>query len=1068
MRKLIFACFFLSGASGLVFELVWTRELTLVFGSTTLAISTVVSVFMGGLGLGSWIAGRVADRVRDPLGLYALAEAGVGLYAALLPFVFGAYPRLHPLLARLVEGGGGGSGGETHPLGFSLLRFLATAVILVLPTTLMGATLPLLSRHLVRAARELPELGARVGSLYAANTLGAVFGTALAGFVLLPELGVVRTNLCAAVTNLLLGALVLWARRRSERLAALATPAPPEGPPEPEPAPEPELEPSPGALEADGASRTEEDFAADIESVSETTPEPPAPPLLPERARRVVLGAFAVSGATAMTCQVLWSRALAIVIGSSVYSFTLILLAFLIGLGGGAAIFSRLAARVRRPILWLGAVHLGLLLLVGLSLLAIDELPGLFLALLRPREGQTTAFAVDEILTYQFLIAALPVLPTTLLMGGVLPFTLRILAADVERVGRDVGRAYAVNTLGAIVGSVVAGFAVLPLLGLDRGLRAVVITSGALAAAIFAVGCMSEVARAPRRLLAGLALCAALALALWMPRWDLGHFQTGVFRVSVSKQILESGRWHVPELLYYRDGLSTTVSVERWGKHVALKNNGKVDASNGDDMATQIMVGLMPLLIHPTALDRPPRVAVIGYGSGVTVGAALQFPVGHADVVELEPAVVEAARYFDDVNHRPERDPRMTLWADDGRNFLSAGVTGGAYDVIISEPSNPWITGVSNLFTRDYWQAAAARLAEDGIFCQWAQLYEISPLHVKTILHTFSEVFPHTYVFSSEDRSSDLILVAAKRPLRLDRVRLARNFDVPSVRAELGRAKVRAVEDLLANVLLTPEELPAFTAGAPINTDDNALIEFGAPRDLLGYQPYDSYLAEVYGGSWPYGRIECCLEGLGAGPARAAALVRLAEGLLQHGKRDVARRFFTRVQKTQEAGGAAAIPEDFRRVGRLLDLLSPRAATDPEVPLASEADPLDPPKPPAGLKDAEGVVFARDYATVEEAARRRLWEGALHIVDAWPERYLTEGGQDLALLVGYLLYKDERWDDAKVLLGPLARDERYAARRPAVLYYLGRAEYDMGRPGEAMRLMRRYLEATGGVKAGPP
>ena len=214
----------------------------------------------------------------------------------------------------------------------------------------------------------------------------------------------------------------------------------------------------------------------------------------------------------------------------------------------------------------------------------------------------------------------------------------------------------------------------------------------------------------------------------------------------------------LPDLLYYKDGIATTVSVERWGKTIALKNNG-----------TQIMVGLMPLLWHPTALDKPPRVAVVGYGSGVTIGAVTQFPIAHADVIELEPAVVEAGdRFFAEVSHLPSKDPRVRVIIGDGRNFMTqAASVDDRYDVIVSEPSNPWITGVSNLFTIDYWKLAKSRLADDGVFCQWAQLYELSPVNIKTLLRSFASVFPHTYVFTSEYGSSDMILVATKRPLPL-------------------------------------------------------------------------------------------------------------------------------------------------------------------------------------------------------------------------------------------------------------------------------------------------------------
>jgi spermidine synthase len=973
----VLLCFFLTGASGLVFEQVWTRELELVFGSTTLAISTVLSVFMGGLGLGSWLAGRLADRIRDRLRAYSLAEAGVGVYALAVPWILRLYPSLNAALYRLFG---------DHPVTLSLGRFVAAALLLLVPTTLMGSTLVLLSRHFVGPDQKTTTIGATVGSLYALNTLGAVVGTFVGGFVLLPNVGVLATNYSAAAVNLSVAVLVLLTRKLQPRQVLPDVP-----------------------------SEEKDDFIA---SDSE---------------RKLALWAFAVSGAAAMVTQVLWTRALAIVLGSSVYSFTLILLAFLVGLAGGAALVSRLSARSRGPMEWLGAVHAAVALTVGLSYLVMDKLPAAFLGLLRGG-----SFSVDGILFCQFLLAALAVLPATLCMGGVFPLTMRILTSQggAEHVGRDVGTAYSVNTIGAIVGSFAAGFVVLPLLGLQRGLGLCLLSSAALAAAFLVVR---------RRLIAGAALPVLAALGiLLVPRWSLVHFSAGLFRVSIAKEIIEAGKWALPSLEYYQDGIATTVSVERWQKTLALKNNGKVDASNGDDMATQIMVGLMPLAFHPTALDKPPRVAVVGFGSGVTIGAVTQFPIGHADVVELEPAVVEAGtRFFGPYNHHPELDPRVRVIIGDGRNFLTQ--KDDKYDVIVSEPSNPWITGVSNLFTVDYWKLARSRLADDGVFCQWAQLYELSSKNIKTLLATFSSVFPYTYVFSAEDLSSDVIMVASNHPLKLDLNRLRKNFGAPVLAAELKRGGVESAEDIVSYLLLTPDEIPAFTAGSPINSDDNALIEFSAPRDLLGStRTSDPYLARVYATEWPYGHFDRHLAG-----ADAEAELRLARSLLRHGKRTAAERFLMRAGKH---GAPAGSP-----VEKLLESLREKPVEDPEIPLAPDLygdDPigvysLDPPK---GLFEAQKA----EYQKLLHAARVHAWAHALVAIKGWPEKLIDEAGADFQLLLGYIEYKADISDVAADRLKPLSEDAATLARRPAVLYYLARAQYGAALFEAGVRNMERY------------
>ena len=1000
MRAAILACFLLSGASSLVFETLWTRDLTLVFGATIPAIATVLGVFMAGLALGSAVGGRLSKRIADLPRAYALAEAAIGGYALLVPGLLGLLPSLHARAHFLFH---------SSPALLSVTRLVATALVLLPPTTLMGTTLPLLSRYFVERAGKHARVGRSVGALYAWNTLGAVVGTFVGGFALLPSIGKHATNLTAALTNLVLATAVLAIGRYGRRASTE----------------EPTLE--------------EQAAALDLEVPAEA-------PVLSPRLRALVLGAFAVSGATAMTCQVLWNRALAIVIGSSVYSFTLILLAFLIGLAAGAAILGPLSTRSRRPLVWLGAIHLGVGATVLVSYEIIDKLPGTFLALLR---GGT--FSVEGVIMCQFVLALLALLPPTLAMGGVLPITMSLVSRGKDDVGRDVGQAYALNTVGAIVGSVAAGFVVLPLVGLELGLRGCALVSIALG---FVFVLLTEGGRV-RRLAPALVLLVAVFA---VPGWNLLRFSAGLFRVSIARQIIEVNHWAMPQLEYYKDGTATTVSVEKWAHTVALKNNGKVDASNGDDMATQIMVGLMPFLFHPTALDKPPRAAVIGFGSGVTIGAVTQFPIGSADVIELEPNVVTAGtRFFGSVNHDPAADPRVHVVIDDGRSFLAAGRGDERYDVIVSEPSNPWISGVSNLFTVDYWKIARSRLKDDGVFCQWAQLYEMSPRNVKILLRSFSSVFPYTYTFAAEDLSSDVIMVASNHPLELDLAHLRRAFADQKLAAELKRGGVASAEDLVAYLLLVPEELPAFTAGAPINTDDNALIEYAAPRDLLGTFHYDPYLARVYGTDWPYGRFEKHLVNLGTGPELVDSELKLSRALLAHGRRIQAARFLAKAT----ADGSASAAEHTKQ---LFDALDMRRTSDFEEPLGTPADgdplgvgSLEPARAGKSAQPGDADRVKRDYDELARRTRAGAYAHGLLMLKDWSDAMVVEAGPDFALLVGVLLYKSTLYTEAVDRLKPLLSDDAYVARRPALLYYLARAEYGDAIYDAAVRNMERFL-----------
>jgi spermidine synthase len=1010
MRVVVLACFFLSGASGLILEMLWTRMLTLVFGSTTLAVSTVLTAFMGGLGLGSYLAARFADRLKNPVRAYAAAEAAVGAYALLVPLVIGLYPGLNRWLWSAF--------GDRYAL-LSLLRFVASAGLLLVPTTLMGATLPFLARHFVTRPWELRRVGLRIGTLYAVNLFGAVMGSFLAGFVFLPSLGVRWTNVTAASFNLSLAAAIVLARRFL-----------------------------PAARRDDGASVEERLDAAAAEAHLESAALPPAP-VLTISSRRAALIAFAVSGGTAMTLQVLWTRALAVLLGSSIFSFTLILLAFLIGLGVGAAIFGRWSQRTAHPVRWLAALHLATAAAVGFTYLFTDKIPYVFTWLL-----QSASFGVDTILICQFVLACLVVLPATLLMGGVFPLTVRIAAGGLESVGQDVGNAYALNTLGAIVGSFLSGFVVLPKLGLQRGIYFAVAGDLVLAAVLFSL--------APglprRRRQAGVAAAVALALiGLVLPRWDLVSFSAGFFRMSIAREYISrkihKHAWQNPKLVFYEDGIATTVSVDQWdNKTYSLKNNGKVDASNDADMPTQIVVGLLPLLFYDGKV--PPKVALVGFGSGVTAGAITQYPIGSLEVVELEPAVYRASRFFENDNHRPLENPKVTARVGDGRNFLTQ--RSDKFDVIVSEPSNPWLTGVSNLFTREYFASVKTRLAPHGIFCQWAQLYEMAPWNIKTIYATVREAFPYVYVFAAEDLSSDTILIGSMDPLPLDIDVLERAFRDPVTRAEARRGGFATPHDVFAYLLLGPEELESFTAGSPINTDDNARIEFAAPRDLLGYAKFDPYLAKVYGPLWPYGRLSELVRGYDVpDPAlRSARAGALGRSLLEHGKAREAELW------TRRAEAAGPSPEA-TRARLLLQLVSTRLDRDPEIPLAP-SDELAPPVVPAKVAAAHpgfADKVKEQYPDVLAAYRVRRFATGYKILDKWSEEVWADFGQDFSLLTGFLEYKAELYADAIEELKVLADDATFVARRPETLYYLGRSYYANAMYVKAVDALERYVRS---------
>ena len=1503
-----YVAFFLSGASSLIFQTIWTRMLHHVFGATSVAISTVLTVFMAGLGLGAWLGGKYAHRIKHPIITYAIAEIGVGVWGLVVPLLVRSDGWLATVNGFLRAELGAESG------LFMIARFLCVAPILIIPTTLMGSTLPLLTRHFVRGQHGAREAGARVGVLYAINTLGAATGPLLSAFFLMPMFGLTVTNFVACSLNLTLAALI-WVSRRSllegtwkpgqalgfwpgtadpedteaKRIEALDKPreettaeaakevatdgegedeqaivgadAEPEGDDAKNVDASPEREKqaaSDGAAnkaskkpkkrkKAKGSSAkpssgatTDERFGDDAAAARRSGFELP----IPELARKAAFLTFAASGAAALAYEVVWSRALAMTIGSSIYSFALILETFLVGIAAGSAAMSAFLGQKAKPYLGIAITAVGLVLLANipwavdivdpqdtttrfegsprifflLSLVYIapivlaavwvtmrmrverlsdivfregvegwkplitvliasipvaaavvntmrfpghlpkiiltvvalvaaflviasllsrapvllvaiiqlfiaaatvasyvwqDEIPYAFAQLVVSIPSRQLPDHVGTVWIFNMLTIALCTFPASLGMGAMFPLTVRVWTAGGDKIARDVAVVYTGNTIGSIVGSWLPGFVLFALVGSERTLHlgvalnmllalmmliagaadpnedqrwwtwrrlwgvvlpalaafslaasaypvlvddwrwwtragaalgflvlsvlvyqwlraqsgggiakrsepgdagagasmggnsgssglgivmSVVPVTAAVALAAVAIdpsvatewalgavywflraflvlagavaswACWREGALPPgvpdaqpdqpdaegpyrSGKLTGDAKAArskggpgpdlptwhavtvyilsplipALLALLWLGtkhpdsvlRWNRTQMTLGVFRVSLAEGMLDPDSWGAPDLVYYNDGLTTTVSVERWGRHYALKNNGKVDASNGDDMPTQINVAAYPLLLHP----RGPQdldVAIVGFGSGVTVGTALNFPVRRVDVIELERSIPEAARYFEDVNHldyRLDHWPfvqmdRLTVINDDGRNFLAS--TRQQYDVIISEPSNPWITGVSDLFTVDHWRITKQRLRPGGIYCQWVQLYELSPENIKTIYRTFASQFDHVVVLSADDRSSDTVMLGSDQPITLDLERVRSYFgdvecqrDDPQghcycetdpqtqevvnptcpgrIATELQRANIYSPFDIFARTLLVSrEEVMAYTnieyhrrgdemvpdpgstnsgacqapacvrEPAVLNTDDNARIEFAAPRDLIGFSRYEGYLSTIYSEEWPYGHPRGAIAGFGEGDDAARNYAELAMSMIAHGRYGWAGDF---IERSQQVGRA-------RETAVALEVLTHLLTSENEPTIQ-----IEPPIPGPEMDRDTARALTEGFDAVRDSVDQRAYGAALIAMENIPAPLRLHSGAGMRFLYGYLLYKAADGSFAQYRasiehLEDLTRTEPdYVLRHPEVWYFLARSQDAEGNYSQALRAMRAYVEA---------
>ncbi len=779
LRTLVFFLFFLSGFLALVYEVGWVRAMSLEFGGTSLAVSTVLAVFMGGLALGAWLAGRFAARMRRPVVTYGYIEAIIAVYAMLTPWLF-------PLVFRQVEGMGVAVADSM--LGLSLFRFVVATVLILPPSLLMGATLPILARLYVWKEGEGQS---SPGLLYGVNTLGAFAGTLTAGFVLLPALGLQSTMAHAAVCNLILALLsVVIGSARSLTI------------------PVDNIEKAGKGIEKD---TIEKDSAPEDGEK--------------QRIGHVLL-AVALTGAAAMVCEVVWTRVLVLQLGASVYAFTIMLSTFLAGLGFGAAVVALVLYAVPRVShVVFHVMALASALALCLSSLVFPYLPEVFLDLYHRYK---MALHPEAVLPVQFLLAALVMLVPAAIMGGLLPVALRVVIGGGRDAARKVGTLYAWNTIGSILGSVAAGFLLIP----HVGIRGAVMLAACMQCA-GGVAIMSAASAKTRFYAVFSGLIVVVLIPCITPAWNQQLMSSAIYKYAKAydpegKLIdkLEKDE----KLLFYKDGLTSTITVlRRKGRgDLYICANGKIDGSSRFDMATQRLSVHVPILFH----EAPTDVCVLGMGTGCSAGsAALHDDVDSVTVLEIEAAMVEGARLLKRHNHNVHKNPKVDIRITDGRLFLR--LHPDSFDVIASEPSNPWQAGSSSLFTAEFFELAARALHKDGVFCQWVQIYGMSPENTKTIVRTFASVFPHVYLLSTIDQV-DLLLLGSQSPLKLDLKTAGNRMAQPSVARDLAdkRVGIGSLDELLKRFRMGPSEVAKFAGEGALHTDDLPVIAYRAPRDL--------------------------------------------------------------------------------------------------------------------------------------------------------------------------------------------------------------------------------------------
>jgi spermidine synthase len=795
-RRLFLLLYTASGAAALVYEISWTRLLTLLMGQTVAAASTVLAAMMGGLALGSWIAARIeqrwpeGDQAKRALYAYAALEILVAIAAVLVPSLLRASS---PPLAWAYGDG-------AAPVRFGLVRALLAMILVGVPATAMGATFPL-------AVTWYAGVAADAGLVYAVNTAGAALGALATGFWLIPALGIRATTYVGVVLNVAAAAGARWiaghpsAEAGTPQIPARKTPP-----------------------------RRSKGARAATAVVTATAPAVAAAP-------RLAMAAAAVSGACAMIYEVIWTRLAALVMGPTTYAFATVVTSFIIGLAIGAALAARLLRRVTQSAVWLGATLIaGAVAAVTAGWFAASQLP---LAVAGQVAAADAAFA--PIVTRQALGTVLLLLPMTLSFGAAFPLALATASPRGGDVSASAAGVYVANTLGAIAGSLAGGFVLLPGMGLHGSLRFTAASGVVAAAAVWAAEARSGAAVAGRWSVRAAAVVCAAALLVLLPPWNLQLLAGGAYKyapyIGLSDLENDLQSWR---LLYLEDGSAATVSVRELAGQRSLVIDGKVDASNMGDMLTQRLLGLLPVLLH----RHPEDVLVLGLGSGVTAASALA--PGHArgiDIVEISPEVVKASDLFAAENGGVLRAPGVNLIVGDGRSHLA--FTTRRYDVVVSEPSNPWMAGIAALFTREFFETARQRLKPDAIICQWAHTYDIGADDLASIVRTFTSVFPESTMWLVGD--GDLLLIGTNGPsIEAHLANLPtrwRDGTAPALLQDVGLSGRHMPFLLLSMLAGGPSELRQYGEGAAVQTDDRMALEFSAPRAIYGRSSSDNAIA---------------------------------------------------------------------------------------------------------------------------------------------------------------------------------------------------------------------------------
>ena len=742
---IIYTCFFLSGLTSLIFEVLWSRQFVTVFGNSAYAISTVLCAYMAGLGVGSLFGGRLADRVKKRAVLYGLIIAAVAIWAILIPPVLNL---LRTLIASL-------------PLLFinslllnTLIRFFLSFIILGIPCFLLGVTMPLLVRTVTKSD---DGIGLHIGMLYCLNTLGAALGCLAAGFWMIDTLGLKNTNLLTVGINIIVAIVIIAFSNPAERISTSEII-------------KPDLKNS------------------NISGNSEQVIEHGIPDWL-------LLAVSFFNGFIGLACEVLWMRYIAF-IDNVAYVFPTILCVYLLGIGLGGLLYSLLAKHIRQKVKILGIIEI----LLSLSILATFVVSALIFTLGPPHPIELKGMTI------------ITVFVPTLLMGFAFPLLCTVYGTHVQKLGSKIGKIYAINTIGTVIGSLLPMFVLIPLMGIQKSLLLVSILSGIVGLSLFAFNIKKN-----NRPAMQLTITYAILLILYFFVIPSNLCQR-VFRATnfdLGKQA---------DILYYHEGQTGTsiVTQDRLNKCKTIYINGvsEVPALYSHQLCFKLIGDLGPIL-HPN----PNEVLMICFGGGIAAGSTAILPqVKHLTVVDIESSVIKSAQFLSTENNNLLKNRKVAVVIDDGRNYLLMGRH--KWPVIISDSTHPKSSDSWVLYTQEFYQMVRDRLTDDGIFVEWVPMHELKTAEFKIIVRTFQSVFPHTslWITQGTDEKGDYayysLLAATSKPLKIDANKLKEKLNEKMTQNDLKPYDLNTPSGFLSTFLSAGETLKNWVGNGPVNTDD--------------------------------------------------------------------------------------------------------------------------------------------------------------------------------------------------------------------------------------------------------